>query len=146
VIVSLDGFQGSTEKGFRSSGTRSFIVDEKYWLRMADLLVGARVRTRDLRGSRLYLGFQGGPTLMDQPPRQPGRDVRAPRSRQEVRFTFEATAGVELRAGRLRLGPEAVWRQMAGRVALRELYEPRALNGWGVRLRLGLDARPRVAP
>jgi hypothetical protein len=138
-VASVDGFQGSTEKGFRQTGTRpTIVVDESVWLRMLDLLVGPRFNTGSLGHTRLHAALLGGPTLIDQRIRQVGfTDSFTPEPTRDWKATIEAAAGVEFRTGRVWVGPEVLWRHMVGDVTLAQLhFTPQPLNGWGVRLRV----------
>jgi hypothetical protein len=139
VIVSLDGLQGSTEKAFRPRSTPpDFVVDESVWLRMVDLLAGLRFQTSDRTSARFYAALLGGPTLIDQRLREVAfTDPFTPDPSREWKATIEVLTGVEFRAGRLHVGPEAVWRHMVGDITLAQLRgQPQPLDGWGVRLRV----------
>jgi hypothetical protein len=144
LVAVIDGLQGSTEKGFRQTGTRpTVIVDERVWLRMLDLFGGVRVQPRTSRPLRPYVSLLGGPTLVAQRLRDaPFTDVFTPSPSHEWKAAVQVLAGLEVPVKGLRVGPEVMWRQIIGNVRLAQLSRRYPLNGWGVRLRLRFGDDP----
>src|SRR5688500_3511641 len=67
LMVSVDAFQGSTERAFRQTGTGPLVVvDEQVWLRMVDLLAGPRFDGGGGGNPRFHTALLGGATVVDQ--------------------------------------------------------------------------------